>query len=80
MAQPHPKWDERPVVLVIKDRDTILSAESILQHCRLNFAKWQVPDDVIFCQEIPTTSTGKIDKKTIRKNLENEEYTLPDLR
>ncbi|RPG49837.1 MAG: fatty-acid--CoA ligase [Gammaproteobacteria bacterium TMED1] len=80
VAQPHPKWDERPVVLIIRDKDTSLSAESILQHCHLNFAKWQIPDDVIFCQEIPTTSTGKIDKKAIRKNLKNEEYILPDLR
>ena len=80
VAQPHPKWDERPVVLIVQNKDFSLSVDSILQHCASIFAKWQVPDDVIFCEEIPLTSTGKIDKKTIRKNLKNEDYNLPDLR
>ena len=80
VAQPHPKWDERPVVLIVRNKDFSLSIDSILQHCASIFAKWQVPDDVIFCEEIPLTSTGKIDKKTIRKSLKNEGYNLPDLR
>ena len=44
------------------------------------FAKWQLPDDVIFVHEIPLTSTGKIDKKIIRGQLEDDGYQLPDLR
>ncbi|MAI41926.1 MAG: long-chain fatty acid--CoA ligase [Gammaproteobacteria bacterium] len=80
VAQPHPKWDERPVALIILDEDANLSAQSILEHCNPIFAKWQIPDEVIFCEVIPLTSTGKIDKKAIRKNLEKEDYKLPDLR
>ena len=80
IAQPHPRWDERPVALVILVKGSNLSKERILNHCGEVFAKWQLPDDVIFVQEIPQTSTGKIDKKTIRANLTQQGYQLPDLR
>ncbi len=80
VAQPHPKWDERPVALVILVEGSNITTELILEHCAEIFAKWQLPDDVIFVKEIPLTSTGKIDKKTIRSQLESENYKLPDLR
>ncbi len=80
VAQPHPKWDERPVALVILVEGANVTRELILEHCAEIFAKWQLPDDVIFVEEIPLTSTGKIDKKTIRAQLESESYVLPDLR
>ena len=80
VAQPHPKWDERPVALVILVEGSNVTKELILEHCAGHFAKWQLPDDVIFTREIPLTSTGKIDKKTIRAQLEAESYRLPDLR
>ena len=80
VAQPHPKWDERPVALVILVEGSNVTKELILEHCAGLFAKWQLPDDVIFVREIPLTSTGKIDKKTIRAQLEAESYRLPDLR
>ncbi|MDH5738470.1 MAG: long-chain fatty acid--CoA ligase, partial [Gammaproteobacteria bacterium] len=80
VAQPHPKWDERPVALVILVEGANVTKDLILEHCAEIFAKWQLPDDVIFVHEIPLTSTGKIDKKTIRANLETEGYQLPDLR
>ena len=80
VAQPHPKWDERPVALVILVEGSNVTQELILEHCAEIFAKWQLPDEVIFVSEIPLTSTGKIDKKTIRAELERDHYRLPDLR
>lgn len=80
VAQPHPKWDERPVALVILVEGSNVTTELILDHCAEIFAKWQLPDDVIFVEQIPLTSTGKIDKKTIRAQLDEERYKLPDLR
>jgi len=80
VAQPHPKWDERPVALVIVDDGATVSAEAILEHCSAEFAKWQLPDEVLFVTEIPLTSTGKMDKKTVRANLDAQGYQLPDLR
>ena len=80
VAQPHPKWDERPVALVILLEGANVTKDLILDHCAEIFAKWQLPDDVIFVHEIPLTSTGKIDKKVIRSQLESEDYLLPDLR
>ena len=80
VARPHPKWDERPVALVILLEGANVTKDLILDHCAEIFAKWQLPDDVIFVHEIPLTSTGKIDKKVIRSQLESEDYLLPDLR
>ena len=80
VAQPHPKWDERPVALVILLEGANVTKDLILDHCAEIFAKWQLPDDVIFVHEIALTSTGKIDKKVIRSQLESEDYLLPDLR
>ncbi|MEM8499809.1 MAG: long-chain fatty acid--CoA ligase [Pseudomonadota bacterium] len=80
VAQPHPKWDERPVAMVVLAEGAALDVDAVLAHCATNFAKWQLPDDVIAVDEIPLTSTGKIDKKTIRAGLEAEDYKLPDLR
>lgn len=80
VAQPHPKWDERPVALVILDPGADVTPQSILQHCATRFAKWQLPDDILFVDGIPLTSTGKMDKKVVRADLEAEGYVLPDLR
>ena len=80
VAQPHPKWDERPVALVILVEGANVTGDLILDHCAEIFAKWQLPDDVLFVESIPLTSTGKIDKKTIRAQLEEDKYQLPDLR
>lgn len=80
VAQPHPKWDERPVALVILEQGAQVGKDAILKHCANIFAKWQLPDDVLFVDAIPLTSTGKIDKKVIRAQLENDGYQLPDLR
>ncbi len=79
VAQPHPKWDERPVAIVVCAQGAALTKEDVLAHCARGFAKWQVPDDVLFEASIPLTSTGKIDKKRIRAELAERNYRLPDL-
>jgi len=79
VAQPHPKWDERPVAIVVKSPGASLGKEDVLVHCAKVFAKWQLPDDVLFEDSIPLTSTGKIDKKAIRTLLQQRGYRLPDL-
>jgi fatty-acyl-CoA synthase len=80
VAQPHPRWDERPVAVVVADKGSNVTAEALREHCASHFAKWQLPDDVLFWDTIPLTSTGKLDKKTIRSMLEEQGYLLPDLR
>ena len=80
VAQPHPRWDERPVALVILEEGADIPAERILAHCAAGFAKWQIPDEVLYVDTIPLTSTGKMDKKTVRAGLDAEGYQLPDLR
>jgi acyl-CoA synthetase (AMP-forming)/AMP-acid ligase II len=80
VAQPHPKWDERPVAVVVTSGDEDLTAAEILAHCATTFAKWQLPDDVVFVESIPLTTTGKLDKKLVRAALQEDGYCLPDLR
>ena len=80
VAQPHPRWDERPVALVVLGPNASISENEILEHCLSKFAKWQVPDDILFVSDIPLTSTGKMDKKVVRANLQEQNYFLPDLR
>jgi acyl-CoA synthetase (AMP-forming)/AMP-acid ligase II len=80
VAQPHPKWDERPVALVVRSAGATVTGEAILEHVAKAFAKWQLPDDILFVDSVPLTSTGKMDKKVVRADLERQGYTLPDLR
>ncbi len=80
VAHPHPKWDERPVALVVLKDGASVAKEQILEHVSRNFAKWQLPDDVLFVDSIPLTSTGKMDKKVVRADLDAKGYQLPDLR
>lgn len=80
VAQPHPKWDERPVAMVVLKEGEELDAQAVLAHCTSQFAKWQLPDDVLFVDAIPLTTTGKMDKKVVRAKLQDDGYRLPGLR
>jgi len=77
---PHPKWDERPVLVVVKKDGKEPDPAEIISLVAKGFAKWQVPDDVIFMDEIPHTATGKISKLGLRKQLQDMDYKLPELR
>ena len=70
----HPKWDERPILLVKLANDSAVTEESITDHLSKSLAKWQLPEAIIFVDNIPHTATGKIDKKPIR--IEYENYLL----
>ena len=63
----HPKWDERPLLIIVLKRGQSATREEILAYLKDKIAKWWMPDDVIFVDEIPHTATGKIQKMTLRE-------------
>jgi acyl-CoA synthetase (AMP-forming)/AMP-acid ligase II len=71
----HPKWDERPLLVVVAKPGANPTRESILAYMEGRIAKWWMPDDVVFVPEIPHTATGKIQKTELRKTF--EAYRLP---
>ena len=71
----HPKWTERPLLIVIKAEGQDVSKEEMLAWFDGKIAKWWYPDDVVFVDEIPHTATGKIKKVESRKQFAN--YELP---
>ena len=75
---PHPKWDERPVLFVVKKPDADIQGDALLAFYQDKIAKWQVPDDVIFVDAIPLGATGKMQKMALREQL--GQYVHPDFR
>jgi len=62
----HPKWEERPILLVVPKEGEKPDPEAIKAHIAETFATWQLPDAIIFVDELPMTATGKFDKKVVR--------------
>ena len=75
----HPKWMQRPIVVVELIKGNTIRLEEIKKHCLLNYNSWQCPVDLLF-MDIPLTGTGKMSKKDLRTKLEEMNYVLPDLR
>ena len=71
----HPKWDERPLLVVVMKKGESTSRDDILGFMRGKIANWWMPDDVVFVDEIPHTATGKIQKTTLRERF--KDYRLP---
>lgn len=71
----HPKWDERPLLLIVRQPGSTVGGEEILAFLKGKIAKWWMPDDVVFIDEIPHTATGKIHKLTLREQF--KDYVLP---
>jgi fatty-acyl-CoA synthase len=71
----HPKWDERPVLLVKLKEGETSHKDEFLAFLEGKIAKWWTPDDVVFVEDIPLGATGKIDKKLIRERM--KDYVLP---
>ena len=71
----HPKWDERPVLLVKLKEGEAEDKQEHLDFLQGKIAKWWMPDDVVFVDDIPLGATGKIDKKTLRERM--KDYQLP---
>ncbi len=73
----HPKWDERPIVCVVRKTGAEVSREQLLAFYEGKTAKWQIPDDVVFVDAIPLGATGKMLKTKLREQLKG--YVLPGL-
>ena len=73
----HPKWDERPIVCVVKKPSAEVSRDELLAFYEGKTAKWQIPDDVVFVDAIPLGATGKMLKTKLREQLAG--YKLPGL-
>ena len=71
----HPKWDERPLLVVVLKKGQKASKDEILGFMQGKIAKWWMPDDVVFVDEIPHTATGKILKTELRERF--KDYRLP---
>jgi fatty-acyl-CoA synthase len=71
----HPKWDERPLLVIVLKKDESIGKDDILGYMRGKVANWWIPDDVVFVDEIPHTATGKIQKTTLRERF--KDYRLP---
>jgi fatty-acyl-CoA synthase len=71
----HPRWDERPLLVIVKKADKNPSKAELLGFMEGKVAKWWMPDDVVFVDEIPHTATGKIQKTALRDRF--KDYRLP---
>ena len=78
IAVPHPKWQERPLAVVVPRPEfkEDLTKEELLEFLRPRFAKWWLPDDIVFVEAIPKTSVGKFDKKVLREQF--KDYRLAE--
>ncbi len=65
---PHPKWDERPLLIVVPHAHAARDKQALLDHMAGSIAKWQLPDDVIYVDELPHTATGKVSKRHLRED------------
>lgn len=73
---PHPKWDERPLLVIVPNDGLSPEKESILHFLHGKIAKWWIPDNVAFVETLPHTATGKLNKLELRKQFEG--YQLAD--
>jgi fatty-acyl-CoA synthase len=75
IAAVHPKWDERPLLVVVKKPGQEVTREELLKFFDGKIAKWWMPDDVVFVEELPHTATGKLQKLKLREQF--KDYKLP---
>ena len=72
---PHPKWDERPLLVVVRAHGSEVTGEELLDFLRDKVAKWWLPDAVEFVDELPHQATGKVSKLELREKFKG--YELP---
>jgi fatty-acyl-CoA synthase len=75
IAVKHPRWDERPLLVIVLKQGLTATKDEILAFMQGKVAKWWMPDDVVFVDEIPHTATGKIQKATLRERF--KDYAVP---
>jgi len=73
----HPKWDERPLLIVVKKPGKDVTKEELLAFLTGKIAKWWMPDDIAFVDELPHTATGKLLKTKLREDF--KDYKLPTI-
>ena len=67
----HPKWDERPLLILVKNENSEVTKEEILEFLKDKIASWWMPDDVVFVDSLPHTATGKIQKLVLREQFKD---------
>lgn len=72
VAVPHEEWQERPIACVVLKEDEAVTKKELLEFLEPQFAKWWLPDDILFMKEIPKTSVGKFLKRTLREQVKGE--------
>ena len=70
IAKPDERWSERPLACVVFEAGREASVDELREHLASRVAKWWIPEDFAFIDEVPKTSVGKFDKKVLRKRLE----------
>jgi fatty-acyl-CoA synthase len=75
IAARHPKWDERPLLVVVKAPGADVTREDLLRWYDGKVAKWWIPDDVVFVEKIPLGATGKVQKNKLREQF--RDHVLP---
>jgi fatty-acyl-CoA synthase len=68
---PHPKWSERPLLILVRKANSDVGKDAVLAYLDGKIAKWWMPDDVVFVEQIPHSATGKIQKMELRKQFAN---------
>ena len=71
IAVPHEKWTERPLACVVLRPGKKATEDELIKHLQFKFAKWWLPEAVVFIDEIPKTSTGKFQKLALRDRFKN---------
>ena len=64
---PHPRWDERPLLVVVRKPGSDVTTQAIAEHLAAKVAKWWLPDEIVFVDELPHTATGKLLKRELRE-------------
>ena len=67
IALPHPKWGERPLLVIVRRDDGMVTSEALRDFLAERVAKWWLPDEVTFVDELPHTATGKVSKLKLRE-------------
>ena len=73
IAMPHPKWDERPLLIAVRAPDATVDRDGLLAYLGERVAKWWLPDDVVFVDQLPHTATGKLQKTKLREQFKDHQ-------
>ena len=75
---PHPKWDERPLLLVVRGEGSGISESDVRDHLERHVARWWLPDAIEFVDSLPHTATGKLSKLTLRQQYKDYRFATAE--